>query len=543
MKQIAIALLSISILLSSCAPAAPAATEAAAQTNPQAEKTATAAFPTEDPAVMRQKEIEAIAMRGLKDDIHYSSVYVQYLDQLDNKPLTDMAVDFLLEVAAAGGAVGEVRDVSIGVNAYGILYASHVDGTQIVFNIKDLSDNYLIATKQEAFDRLSSSNPAAVEGKTIDDFSLTADTINSVLASLLDKDGNPVEGVNAQTRQWQAIDTNGALVGNPGEVPTATIGAKTSDEGLLASNQEVITNMVKDFAVNKIEFPTDLTPEQYSAFIKEMNSQYSNKPIWVEAEDASHNKVTLYHNITTNKMETLPGSYLDNKDTIDKNFYSTYVEIHQEKGTGNLQFVDPNTGELATVPNSANINWNLVIDDKNLYDGAIELPKDEKKITEFLVTDAGMNPDISEKVNLIQAVLIDNQPVTLTCLGESGRYRDLSSLEMLFIKTDQAGKPLYAIKTFVGPISMQLLSEGDSTVNKLNDLYTKDQRNKLKSATIYFVGLNSQQNIPWQKNKLARIDQLENVTSADQAYDASVKDKKPNDSNVILITQLLIEKK
>jgi hypothetical protein len=132
---------------------------------------------------------------------------------------------------------------------------------------------------------------------------------------------------------------------------------------------------VDAFAAGQIEFPSNLSPEEYSAFIDEMNNHVGRQAIWVETfKSSDRSPAVLYFDVAQSKMVALPGTYAENKEIIDKNQIEMFVKIGEEAETGNLQYTN-SKGELITSPNSADVNWNLRVDISNYKDGSIDLPE------------------------------------------------------------------------------------------------------------------------------------------------------------------------
>lgn len=319
--------------------------------------------------------------------------------------------------------------------------------------------------------------------------------------------------------------------------PTATEKAMTLQEKVAA------------FAAGKIEFPSDLTPEQYKAFIKEMNDLRGSSAIWVEAVDGNKNPIVYYHDVLKNQMVILRGNYEKNKAIIEQNSTTTFVEIYTEPGTNNLQYVDPKTGEKITVPDSGGFNWQTVIDAGNLDSGIIQVP-DETNIdlsapvfqgfnmTELIVKGVDAK-SIAKKSNLIPIVMLNNIPTILT--ENQGQYFDYECLEVMFVRTNAEGKPIFGVKVYDGGI-VYFAKEGSTKMEMIFSL--KTSQNKLfKKNGIYYISISPRQDLVWQEDKHATIDGLENTVSAADAYNAAVNDMLPNDANVIINSDLAIEKK
>ncbi|MHC1771615.1 MAG: hypothetical protein AB9907_07735 [Flexilinea sp.] len=226
-------------------------------------------------------------------------------------------------------------------------------------------------------------------------------------------------------------------------------------DGEQAAETFDLTTAVKDYMKRKIEFPDNLSKEEYKAFIDKMNEIRGPQPIWTDsAADAAGNRVIYYHDAESNSMKTVSGSYESNKDLLEKNSYPLYVEVYTEEKTGNLQFVHPMSKELITVPDSANFNWSTVITADNYYqslaDGTLNLSGAVQDNIEFLVVgyDKTKTKE-SEKLerNIIPAVLMDQQPIEF--VKYQGRYFPYNCLKMLSVKTKN-GQPIYGTMTLVG---------------------------------------------------------------------------------------------
>ena len=535
MKQTVIAFLSISILLSSCAPTVPAQSLIEITGTSGSEK---AILPTPIPTENKRQKMESTVAAHLAGDPDMGRTYVQYVHGLDEASLIQHGVDFLEEIRDDGQRLVPDGDVSIGVNNYGILYAEALDNSTVVFNIKDNDGNYLIATKEEAINRLTQANPDAITGKTIDSFTLTTEVINGILVSLIDENGQQVMGVNPNTKQWEIL-IDGAFATAPTAEPTATTNENISDKGLVEVDQEVISAMVKDFAAGTTEFPSDLSREQYSAFIKEMNAQRGQKPIYTEAFDnKTGERVTLYLNKDSRKMEPLPGTYAENKATIDQHSYPLYAEVYQEEGQ-DLQYLHPDTGELMTLPNSANVDWTKVIDESNLKDGYMELSEFLQEWLERLV---------AKGRRLHQMILLDKEPIVILETQED-KYIDRYTLNTLFMRTNEQGKPLYAARVFVGTISRRhsITVEGDSTSDSVAySVFNQSPKelDKLTTNHIYYASI-----APNQTQLLADASygastiKLSNLATTANAYHNAVEQMLIKDGNVTVIGEPLILKK
>jgi hypothetical protein len=333
----------------------------------------------------------------------------------------------------------------------------------------------------------------------------------------------PIATPTAEVTVIPTVASTPTTVPTPTEVPLASLSADQLVEKYLAE-REIDTST--------------LSIRQRAAFsealVEKLEAERGQQPIWVEAEDAS-GKVTLYHDVAKNKMERLPGSYLDNKEIIDQNSYRMFVAVSEEEGTGNLQYIHPDSGEKMILPDSAGIDWTRIIDDTNLHDGYMTLPTGKPlEIVEDNVS------NLEYKSNFVQAILLQNQPIKLTAL--QGLYFDEKCLNMLFLRTDITGKPIYALRVFADVFGFIIfMKEGEPILERL--ITEPQYEERLKANQTYFVRIPIDQDWMWKNFMMSSINQLENTISTDKAYDAAITTIIPNDGNIILLTGQLIEKK
>jgi hypothetical protein len=337
----------------------------------------------------------------------------------------------------------------------------------------------------------------------------------------------PIATPTAEATVIPTVTSTPTTVPTPTEVPLASLSAGQLVEKYLAE-REIDTST--------------LSIQQRAAFsealVEKLEAERGQQPIWVEAEDAT-GKVTLYHDVAQNKMVTLPGSYADNKDVIDQNSYRMFVAISEEEGTGNLQYIHPDTGEKMTLPDSAGIDWTKIIDKTNLYDGYMKLPTGEA-LAQMEKEIFGKSTDSLNRDKYIQAILMNQEPIILT--RAQGLYWDEYCLNALFMRTDQSGKPLYAVRVFVGPIGVfGLMKEKGKDLERIHPVIDSDFE-KFTANHAYFLGVMLDQPYVWKNNKQAQIDQLENTSSTAQAFDAAINDPFPEVGNIILEIQCLVER-
>lgn len=336
------------------------------------------------------------------------------------------------------------------------------------------------------------------------------------------------------------------------KAPTATtMPAVTLEPSPAAEMTMTLEEKVDAFRSGKIDFPTDMNPEQYSAFIDDMNNHVGRNPIWVEATDNRNgNKVVLYFDTSKSKMVTLQGSYEENKEIIDQNALEIFVKIGKEPGTGNIQFTNPD-GKLITVPNSANVNWNQAVDETNYRSGIIDLPtlvksENTDEWYDKIIGGISSYPVIQQlKQTFVSGILMDDTVSNIVSLQNGwNRY---PCLDILFIRTDIEGNPLYGVRTMIGGGPSIYVGDEGGTIDASTPgtvyLQDTDDIKRFNAGEVYYVGVAKNQQIVWQEANMADIDSLQGVGSVADAYENAINNNMPDDGNIVLAGSIFIKKK
>lgn len=332
---------------------------------------------------------------------------------------------------------------------------------------------------------------------------------------------------------------------------TEEVSSTATIEPSPTATERVLTleERVDAFATGQVEFPTDLSPEEYSAFIDEMNNHVSRQAIWVESfRNSDGSPVVLYFDVAQSKMVMLSGTYAENREIIDQNQLEMFVKISEEAETGNIQYTN-SSGELVTSPNSADVNWNLRVDASNYEDGLISLPKvtaSQKTKKDEDWYNNWWNRAFSDQdanMTLVPAILMDNQVSKLVSF--QGGWNDYACLNMLFIITNEQGEPLYGIRKMVGPAPITLLGFEEGALDITPGLYelrNSDTIRKFEAGAIYYVGVRNQQYV-WDTNNRASIEELQGVASVPQTFNETFNEDFPDNGNVILAASIFVKKK
>ena len=336
----------------------------------------------------------------------------------------------------------------------------------------------------------------------------------------------------------------------PTQAPTATVApvppTATMEPSPTATEKPLtLQEKVDAFAAGQIEFPTALSPEEYSAFIDEMNNHVGRQAIWVDTfKSKDKSPVVLYFDIAQSEMVELPGTYKENREVIDQNQLEMFFKISEEAETGNLQYINSN-GELITSPNSADVNWNLRVDASNYEDGLIDLPEVTGSASEPPDENywKGVLVELNDEIVFIPGILIDDAVSMLVSF--QGRWNEYPCLNMLFIVTDKQGKPLYGIRTFVGNSPVMFAGNEGGTLDMSSSkiqLLNSNETRKLESGAVYYVSFANQQKV-WEEYKRANIDELQGTGAAVNSFNNAFNQDVPNDGNIILAGMFFIKKK
>lgn len=358
----------------------------------------------------------------------------------------------------------------------------------------------------------------------------------------------PTETPTATASSGTAEDGTLITEGQTVATPTAPANSETDlgEENLLTNNREVIASMVDDFANKKTEFPRNLNPEQYSAFIDEMNNHVGRKSIWVETGDGN----VLYYDVKQNKMVSVPGTYEQNKDLIEQNQIELFVKIKTDPETGNVQFVN-SEGELVTSPNSANVDWNLVVDASNYKNGPIDFPnafKSENSDAWYDKIIGGVSTyEIVQKLKqaFIPGILMDD--IVCKIVREQNGWKQYPCINIMFIKADKDGNPLYGIRTMVGGGPNIFVGEEggeiDTSTTGVVELRDSDDIKKLEAGAVYYVGAPINQDMVWQEANKSDIDALQGIGPESNKYTNISSENMPDDGNIVIAGAVLIKKK
>lgn len=447
-----------------------------------------------DPATLEAPTVDPLLEKvetGLGSNPNSQTSYVRALEIHNNESMVQACLDF---VKRLDNRI-DINYNTIGINQYGICYAKSDDGSQIIFDKWD-ANGPLYVTRAAGFDLLSKLNPQATDGKTEEDFSLEENAANT-FAVLKDDQGNLTEvgvGINGQ---WGTTGST-ELVATP-TAPSANSETDLEEENLLTSNPEVIASMASDVLSGKTEFPSDVNPEQYSALVKEMNTQRGSKPVYVEAVDASGNPTVMFYNTETRKFETLKGTYEDNKEIIDQHGFDIYVEIGRNE-QGLTTYIHPDTGEEIVVENSGDVDWDWV-GNKNNAGENISQEALGNELLGFLL-DGGYN--------ITQVITINKEPAEM--VFAQGKYFGYNCIEVLVVRNG------VGIRAFVGAEGgLVLVDENTGEEKALGRLNGTSERKSIKENMVYYIFLYKDQVGSWESSR-QDINQLKNVIQPSDSY-------------------------
>lgn len=193
-----------------------------------------------------------------------------------------------------------------------------------------------------------------------------------------------------------------------------------------------------------------------------------------------------------------------------------YLPIAGKDGRGNLQIVN-HTGEIVTIDNSADVDWNMVVTDPN--DPRIDWPK--TKVLESGYVEAQYRVvSLKNPTHLIPAILIDNRMGQLFLQGNQPAV--VPSLRFLIIETDNANNPILAREILnIGGPKFNLFEEG-SSLDEESEIIAIPTSNtffeNLQVNYVYYIGGPTDQTEFFNNTMRANIDSYRGIIDPGKTY-------------------------
>lgn len=469
-----------------------------------------------DPATIEAPNPALAEIQQGVGQIVEDNTFLTTLETTSGIDLDAACIDFAKRGQDAGHFVIGSDELTISIGSDGTCYAliRNADGSEtIIRNQWDAKNNpmYLsLAGAQAVAPTVVRITP---EGRGYD----VADKLVTAVNSL---------------NQWQAVDANGQLPGTAVVVtPTAINEPNPAGEyvGVItpAMHEQTFNNLASNFLAGAIEFPSNLTREQYSTMIDTMNEQRGPKPIYVEVVDNNGNPTVMYYDTQKREMATLTGTYESNKEIIDQHAFDIYVKIGENE-QGLTTYTHPDTGEEVVVANSSGVDWDWV-GNKNNAQEQID-PETLKNVT----IDAIFNKIANRADSILPVILINQEEADLVAF--QGQTFNYNCLEVVMIK-DGVG-----IRMFVGrEASWKVINEGSSDEERVMALENASERNMLPVNMVYYIFFENDQAKNWERS-IQEFDTVENTYDADEVYKA-VTEGYSTEENIVLRVPVIIKKK
>ncbi|MCL4275469.1 MAG: hypothetical protein KJZ77_16475 [Anaerolineales bacterium] len=458
------------------------------------------------------------------EDPLYTNLVLQLQTQVEGNSylakLQDLTgKDLPVECAEAAVQIAEEQqvDFQVTIDPFGDCRVVSKDGKQAIFP-NDEGDLYVTEVGGRAF----------LEGINHPQANIAIIQFDNLSGSWYGEMVNPETGevlavaTRDANRQWREMK-NGQIVdeaGKPMIVPTATADVSGSelDETLdVRVADEATLNAIADkILAQKSKFPEGMPDFMNWKLIDFLNAKIGPRPIYYET-----GKSTFFLNRQTGKMEEVPGSYSENKDTIDRHSISTLIKVKKDSRTGLSSYVDEITGELVVIENSHGVDW-AWRGENSLADGYAKLPGN----TELgeSVRDWVEGVDEERKKVIIHFVSTSDEPTVLQSF-QSGVWFSRTSLEGFIVQADQNGDPLFGVKTFMPPeVAMTI---GNPNTDKITkdltrlDVYMQ-KPTEFKAGKIFFALVTPNQERIWESSFRGTMDDLENVVDIAETWKAIV---------------------
>ncbi len=272
-----------------------------------------------------------------------------------------------------------------------------------------------------------------------------------------------------------------------------------------------------------------LSPAEFAAFSAEL----------AEKRNAERGINPIVYN---NEAYISPDNYMmmnydghpDQNETI-----AMYLPIAGKDSEGNLQIVN-HDGEIVTIENSANVDWNMRVTDPN--DLRIDWPT--TKVLESGFVEAQYRVfSPNNPTHLIPAILLDNRMGQLFLQGIQPAM--VPSIRFLLIETDNQNNPLLAREIIsIGAPKFNLFIEG-SSLDKESDIIALSTTNvffdNLDLNCIYYIGGPTDQTKFYINTMQANIDNYHGILNADEIYPVLMVNKKNDIDMIVLATSVLLK--
>ncbi len=232
--------------------------------------------------------------------------------------------------------------------------------------------------------------------------------------------------------------------------------------------------------------------------------------------------------------------YPDQNETI-----KMYLPIAGKDSDGNLLIVN-HDGEIVTIENSADVDWNMRVTDPN--DPRIDwpnLPNDIDGGLDEITYRLSDHPRNINKTFVVPAILLDK---TMGQIFMEGRGKGFIPL-FRFITvadTDVNGVPILFRLSLMIPNTTQLAIEGSDFWTKAHGVSVLDHDMfyiNLQENSVYYMGIHQDQDAVWDKNFNTTMDAYQGLMTNNEITSILTHQAENTQDMMLLPPSLLIQKK
>ena len=317
------------------------------------------------------------------------------------------------------------------------------------------------------------------------------------------------------------------VTATPTEVPIASLTAEQLAERYLNGTLENVAS---------------LSQEQLVAFSKSMTQRL---------EERRENNVVSYtykgenYFINPNTLlgELVPAN--PDQEFLRKNTIEMYLPVGKD-GSGNIQLEI--NGSMVTIPNTADIDWRMVISDP--HDPRINWPNtppigfgEDPSLTNLQrYISERQTPGIAS--NMIPGILLDKQ-LGEVILESGPAYFRAPCLKIATIVTDASGTPLYArVSLMIADGAIMLSKEGESwkipSTSKMTD-YGNFYKT-LEANSLYYFAITLRQEVSMGKSIHASANNLDGFAPINKNSEALFENKQNEDDLMLILVNGMVKK-
>ena len=215
-----------------------------------------------------------------------------------------------------------------------------------------------------------------------------------------------------------------------------------------------------------------------------------------------------------------------------------YVPIAGKDEQGNLQFMV--NGQLATIANSAGVDWNMVISDPN--DARIDWPKTSPLKATGMPEAQSMVKDFGIVLNPM--VFLGKQVGELKLDSNVGTFDTLSTLAFYDIETDAVGNPVLARMILTIGVNYNLFEEGGTLDTQAFMGQVPENSyvyQGLQANAVYYAGISPRQTEDFEQSRIL-FDGNQGIIAGDRSLKV-ITGQETNDKDMVVANANILIRK